>query len=98
MWEAMWKTYPKFPVSGSVMPVVDTSFSMAFNPIPKSRVTALDISVALGLYISENNNGPFKDSFITFSGKPNLHTVSGSLQARDKYVYNAMENCSTNLQ
>lgn len=47
MWEAMWKTYPKFPVSGSVMPVVDTSFSMTFNPIPKSRVTALDISVAL---------------------------------------------------
>lgn len=47
MWEAMWKAYPKFPVSGSVMPVVDTSFSMIFNPIPKSKVTALDISVAL---------------------------------------------------
>lgn len=98
MWEAMWKTYPKFPVSGSAMPVVDTSFSMTFNPIPKSRVTAMDISVALWLYISENNDGPFKDSFITFSGKPQLHTTSWSLQARVKYVDNSMENCDTNLQ
>lgn len=98
MWEAMWKAYPKFPVSGSVLPVVDTSFSMTFNPIPKSRVTALDISIALGLYISENNDGPFKDSFITFSGKPQLHTTSWTLQAREKYVYNAMENYDTNLQ
>lgn len=98
MWEAMWKTYPKFPVSGSVLPVVDTSFSMTFNPIPRSRVTALDISVALWLYISENNNGPFKDSFITFSGRPQLHTTTGSLQARVKYVDNAMENFDTNLQ
>lgn len=98
MWEAIWKTYPKFPVSGSVLPVVDTSFSMTFNPIPKSRVTALDISVALWLYISENNNGIFKDSFITFSGNPQLHTATGSLQARVKQVDNSMENCSTNLQ
>lgn len=98
IWEAMRKTYPKFSVSDSVMPVVDTSFSMTFNPIPKSRVTALDISVALGLYISENNNGPFKDSFITFSGRPQLHTTTGSLQARVKYVDNSMENCDTNLQ
>lgn len=64
--------------NGSVLPVVDVSGSME-SWIGNTSIEAIDISISLGIYLSEHINGPFKDHFISFSGKPHLHKLSGTI-------------------
>ena len=45
-------------------------------------VSALDVSISLGLYLSERLGGVFKDQFVTFSETPKLQKVSGNLKQR----------------
>jgi len=40
-------------------------------------VTAMDISIALGLYVSERQSGAFKDLVLTFHSDPQFHKVHG---------------------
>ena len=94
-----WKALPNY-LEGSdenIMPLVDVSGSMDGVKVSGS-VTALDVAISLGLYVSERAGGVFKDQFITFSGSPQMLKVSGTLQQR----YDQME-CSdwagsTNVQ
>lgn len=77
--EAMWKQLPDYLTNKEVniLPVCDTSGSMCTaNGLP------LLISLSLGLYISERNNGLFKDAYFTFSDKPTLVHTKGSLYER----------------
>jgi hypothetical protein len=37
------------------------------------------VAMSLGMYISERNEGAFKDAFITFNNNPALQVISGSL-------------------
>lgn len=60
--------------ANSIIPVCDVSGSM--NGLP------ICISIALGLYISERNEGDFKDAFITFSEKPQLQYLKGNINDR----------------
>jgi hypothetical protein len=39
------------------------------------------VAMSLGMYISERNEGAFKDAFITFNN-PALQVISGSLSER----------------
>jgi hypothetical protein len=52
-----------------ILPVCDVSGSMMGLP--------MDVSIALGLYISERNEGIFKDAFMTFSKTPTMEYVQG---------------------
>ena len=56
------------------------------------------ISQSLGLYISERNEGPFKDAFITFNSTPELIVVAGTLAERHAQVQRLRTGGSTNLQ
>jgi hypothetical protein len=38
----------------------------------------MEVSIGLGLYISERNEGPFKDLVLTFSEHPNFHKIEGN--------------------
>jgi uncharacterized protein with von Willebrand factor type A (vWA) domain len=53
-----------------ILPVCDVSGSMQGQP--------MDVSIGLGLYISERNEGPFKDLVLTFSAEPQFHMVQGN--------------------
>lgn len=78
--EALWKNLPNY-VSGDakVLPMIDVSGSMTWFTIsPQSRVRGLDVAVGMGLYLSERLNEPFKDTFLTFSGEPELVKVTGN--------------------
>ena len=66
-------------ISERVLPVVDTSGSMTNPAGNNGNVTCMDVSTSLGLYISERNEGVFKNAFITFSSKPQLQLLEGSL-------------------
>lgn len=91
--EQQWKSLPNF-MEGSknqrIMPVCDVSGSMSGLP--------MEVCVALGLYISERNEGIFKDCFITFSEAPAIEVIEGTtLGERIRNLSNADWGGSTNL-
>jgi len=94
-----WTALPNYMEGNNerLLPMVDVSGSMS-QPVANNRnVNVMDIALSLGLYISERNDGPFKDAFITFTGVPTLQYLKGSLldrfnQLRGPVGYN------TNLQ
>lgn len=68
--------------SSKMIPVVDTSGSMTWE----NNALALRVALGLGLYISERNQGLFKDAFITFSDDPKFFYVSGNIDQRCQQV------------
>ena len=76
-----------------IIPVCDVSGSMTMgNGLP------MDVSVSLGLYISERNKSIFKDAFITFSDRPQMQYLKGSLYERMRQLETADWGGSTNLE
>jgi hypothetical protein len=63
-----------------------------------ATVTCMDVAISLGLYISERNEGAFKDSFITFSNSPTLQVLKGSLSQRYSQLSDAQWDMSTNVE
>lgn len=79
---AQWNALPNY-LEGSdenIMPVVDVSGSM--TSVASGSVTALDVAISLGLYVSERMGGVFKDTFMTFSGSPEMIKLKGDLSQR----------------
>lgn len=90
--EAQWNNLPNY-MEGSterILPICDVSGSMMGLP--------MDVSVSLGIYISERNEGIFKDAFLTFSETPEMQYLKGSLVQRMRQLSSASWGMSTNLQ
>ena len=95
-----WDALPNY-MEGSnerVLPVCDVSGSMTSAAGRNATVTCMDVCVSLGLYISERNEGKFKDAFITFSESPVLQYLNGNLKDRYRQLQNADWGMSTNLE
>lgn len=94
-----WKALPNY-VSDTqrIIPVVDVSGSMGSLIGKNNNLSCLDISVSLGLYLSEKLEGPFKDTFITFSDNPKLQRLNGDLWDRYNQMNRAEWGMSTNLE
>jgi hypothetical protein len=90
--EAQWNNLPNYMANSTerILPVCDVSGSMDGLP--------MDVSVSLGIYISERNEGIFKDAFLTFSEKPRMNYLKGSLYDRMRQLERADWGMSTNLQ
>lgn len=95
-----WKSLPNFMegCTERILPVVDVSGSMGCSVGGNSNVTCMDVAISLGLYISERNEGEFKDSFITFSERPELQKLSGDLYNRYLQLRMADWGMNTNLE
>lgn len=95
-----WKALPNYleGASDMILPVVDVSGSMSTPAGGSKNVTCMDVAISLGLYISERNEGPFKDAFVTFSDNPQLQVVSGNLTDRYRQMKSADWGMSTNLE
>jgi hypothetical protein len=79
-----WESLPNW-MEGSVeriLPVVDVSGSMGVEVGGNPNLSCMDVAISLGMYISERNEGNFKDAFITFSNNPQLQYLTGSLRDR----------------
>lgn len=89
--EAQWNALPDYMAGNNerILPVCDVSGSMCGDPMA--------ISVALGLYISERNRGVFKDAFVTFSERPQMHYLKGSVVDRMCQLSRADWGYNTNL-
>ena len=81
--EALWKALPNY-MEGSekynILPIVDTSSSMTTS-INGSSISCMTLAVALGLYVSERNEGAYKDIVCTFHSHPTLVKIQGKTLA-----------------
>jgi hypothetical protein len=97
----MWNSLPDFFDGNqrNILPVVDTSGSMLSEISSKSSVTCLDVSVGLGMYLAERNQGMFKNSFITFSSEPTIQNIQGyDLYSKSMALKQAAWRMTTDLQ
>ena len=93
--EAQWINLPDFMTDSNerIIPVCDVSGSMTIG-----KGLPMDVSVSLGIYISERNKSIFKDAFITFSTTPKMQYLTGSLYERIRQLETADWAGSTNLE
>jgi hypothetical protein len=77
--QAQWDALPNYVGDANVLAMVDVSGSMTTVSLEKSTITAADVALSLGLYVADKNKGPFKDTFLTFSGDPELLHLRGNL-------------------
>lgn len=89
--DAQWSALPDY-LKGSkekILPICDVSGSMSGTP--------MEISVSLGVYLSERNESIFKDAFVTFSGRPTMEYLKGTVTQRFSQLENAHWDMNTNL-
>jgi hypothetical protein len=89
--QAQWNALPDY-MEGSterLLPICDLSGSMMGTP--------MDVALALGIYISERNVGVYKNAFMTFSAKPELHVLEGTLYQKLAQMNGANAGYNTNL-
>ena len=98
--DAQWNALPNYLENNNeqFLPVVDVSGSMCCPAGNNPNVSCMDVAISLGLYISERNVGAFKDSFITFSERPQLQVLKGSLSERYNQLERADWDMSTNVE
>ena len=87
-----WNALPNY-MEGStdnILPVCDVSGSMTGLP--------MEVSISLGIYISERNEGAFKNAFITFSERPQMEYLEGDVWERTRQLSMADWGMSTNIE
>ena len=95
-----WKALPNY-MEGSeelILPMVDVSGSMNCSAGNNPNLTCMEVAISLGMYISERNEGSFKDMFMTFSSNPQIQKLLGPLSDRYRQLARAEWGMSTNLE
>lgn len=93
--ELQWKALPNYMENSKhrILPVVDVSPSMTWHDgLP------IEVSISLGIYISERNESIFKDAFITFSDNPTIEYLKGSFSERVYQLRYAKWGNTTNIE
>lgn len=91
--DAQWNALPNYigDREWNGLVVADVSGSMSGLP--------MEVSISLAMYISERNNGYFKDNFITFSERPKLQKVKGaSIFEKVRNLHSADWGYNTDLE
>ena len=93
----MWNNLPNFMegCTDRILPVCDVSGSMWSGC---GSILPIDVSISLGCYLSERNEGIFKDAFITFSESPLLQYLHGNIIDRFDQLRSAHWGMNTNIQ
>jgi hypothetical protein len=94
---AQWDALPNYVGDASILPLVDVSGSMTCSAGKYTQVRCLDVAVSLGLYLADKNKGVFKDTFLTFSSKPELVTLKGNIVDKVTQMSKSNWEMSTNL-
>lgn len=97
---AQWEALPNYVGDANILPLVDVSGSMStpaggYNS--KSSVTCMDVAVSLGLYLADKNTGKFRDTFLTFSARPQLVTLKGNVVEKAAQMVKSEWAMNTNL-
>lgn len=82
--EGLWKALPDTVQDcGNTIVVADGSGSMNCN-VGNDGVTALSVANALAIYFAERSSGQFKDTYITFSHRPQIVNLANGKNLREK--------------
>jgi hypothetical protein len=98
--QAQWDAMENFVGDANVLPLVDVSGSMscrAGGAKSTSATTCMDVAVSLGLYIADKNKGKFKDTFLTFSGSPELLHLKGNIVQKCQQMVRSNWGMNTDL-
>jgi hypothetical protein len=95
--DEQWKALPNYIGNAKVLPMVDVSGSMGSLWYSHGDLQPIDIAVSLGLYCADKNTGDFKDLFLTFSGKPKMEHLKGTLSQKMTQMSKANWEMNTNL-
>lgn len=94
--EQLWKALPDYVGgAGNTICVADGSGSMT-SRIGGTNVTALSVANALAIYFAERSSGQFKDTYITFSSRPQIVDFSNAKSLREKLEIALRHNEMTN--
>ena len=94
---AQWDALPNYMNDANILPMVDVSGSMTCPAGKNTSVRCLDVAVSLGLYLADKNKGAFKDTFLTFSGTPELLTLKGDIVQKVNQMVSSKWGMDTNL-
>ena len=98
--KAQWDALPNYVGDASILPIVDVSGSMTV-PVggyaSGNATRCIDVAIGLGLYLADKNKGVFKDTFLTFSDKPELVTLRGDILQKVDQMERSHWEMSTNL-
>ena len=95
--QAQWDALPNYIGDASVLALVDVSGSMTCSAGGSKSITCLDVALSLGLYTADKNKGKFKDTFLTFSAKPELLHLRGNLTQKIRQMEASSWAMNTNL-
>ena len=95
--QKQWEALPNYVGDANILPLVDVSGSMSCAAGRKGTLTCLDVAVSLGLYLADKNTGKFKDTFLTFSGSPELMTLKGNINQKIDQMVQSNWDMNTDL-
>jgi hypothetical protein len=92
-----WEALPNFVGDANVLALVDVSGSMSSPAGGTGSTTCMDVAISLGLYVADKNKGVFKDTFLTFSSKPELLNLKGNIVQKVQQMHKSDWGMSTDL-
>lgn len=99
--EAQWNALPNYVGDANILPLVDVSGSMTTTVDRQlwkpGKLSCLEVAVSLGLYLADKNKGAFKDTFLTFSGTPELMHLKGGINSKIEQMVKSHWEMNTDL-
>lgn len=95
--EELWKALPDVTIGDTIV-VEDTSGSMTSGY--GTDIRPIDVATALAIYMSEHNEGVWRDKIISFSTNPQLLDMSNCDSLREKvaYIMDTAEVSNTDIE
>lgn len=90
--DVTWNNIERSETKSKTIVVLDGSGSMYYN---NGAIKAIDIATSLAILFSEELTGPYKNTFITFSSKPQLVQLKSKTicdKVKEAFIYNKAEN------
>ncbi len=95
--QKQWEALPNYVGDANILPLVDVSGSMTCPAGKNTKLSCLEVAVSLGLYLADKNTGKFKDTFLTFSAKPELLHLKGNINQKIDQMVKSKWEMNTNL-
>jgi hypothetical protein len=95
--QKQWEALPNYVGDANILPLVDVSGSMTCPAGKNTKLTCMEVAVSLGLYLADKNKGKFKDTFLTFSAKPELMHLKGNINQKIDQMVRSNWDMNTNL-